>query len=117
MSGKKKRKQNWIYIYTPDGENKIASPAFIRNLLRIKDVDLSNIYNRLQRIEYQMDKAESPGRQEEILKLLREDGKHNLVWISNRVGNYQRYDLDGLLKAGLIVESKAGNTTMYSCAP
>ena len=106
------RKEDWINITTPKGQRMIAAPSYVKKLLNF---DLSNIYNRLERIERQLDKLEAPGRQAEILKLLRENGKHSLVWIGNRVSNYQWYDISSLLDQGLIVESKAGSVTMYSC--
>ena len=106
------RKEDWINITTPEGKKMIASPGYVKKLL---GVDLSNVYNRLERIERQLERLEAPGRQEEILKLLRENGKHNLIWISNRVMNYQWYDLRDLIDKGFIVESKAGSTRMYSC--
>lgn len=112
MSEKTKRKEEWIQITQPDGEKMIASPGYIKKLLGL---DLSNIYDRLQRVEYKIDSLEAPGRQEEILRLLQENGKHNLVWIRNRVGNYQWYDMDVLIKSGLIRTSKSGSVTMYSC--
>lgn len=114
MIEKEKRTEIWIKIYTPDGETRIASPSYIGKLLGIPKTRM-NLYNRLEMLERRVDRVESPGRQEEILKLLRENGKHNLLWISNRVINYKWYDLDFLLKAGLIVKSKAGTVTMYSC--
>ena len=109
---KAERKENWINIITPAGKEMIASPSYIRKLL---GVDLSNVYNRIERIERQIERLEAPGRQEEILKLLRENGKHSQGWIINRVMNYQWYDLRDLIEKGLIVESKAGSNRMYSC--
>ena len=106
------RGENWINITAPDGKKMIASPSYVKKLLNF---DLSNIYNRLQRIEHKIDRLEAPERQAEILKLLQENGKHNLVWISNRVSNYQWYDIHSLLDQGLIVKSKAGPVTMFSC--
>lgn len=107
------RKQDWINITRPTGKKMIASPSYVKRLL---DVDLSTVYNRIERIERQLDRLEAPGRQEEILKLLRENGKHNRFWISNRVMNYQWDDLLALISLGLIIESKAGSQSMYSCA-
>ena len=106
------RKEDWINITTPDGKKMIASPRYVKKLLNI---DLLNIYNRIEGLERTIDHLEAPGRQAKILKLLQEQGKHNLVWISNRVPNYQWYDIHSLLSQGLIVESKAGSVTMYSC--
>lgn len=106
------RKEDWINITTPDGKKMIAAPRYVKKLLKL---DLLNMYSRLQRIEFKIDRLEAPSRQAKIIKLLQENGKHNLVWISNRVSNYQWYDIDSLLAQGLIVESKAGSVTMYSC--
>ena len=106
------RKEDWINITTPDGKKMIASPSYVNKLLNL---DLSNIYNRLNRMEMQIDYLESPGRQAKIYKLLQENGKHNGVWIENRVKGFQWYDMRSLLDQGLIVESKAGSVTMYSC--
>ena len=114
MSEKTKRKEEWIKIYTPEGKDMIASPQYVKNLLGIKEVDLSNLYNRLQRLEYQIERLASPGRQKRIIELLRENGKHNLEWIRNRVINYQGYDLDELIDTGLIVMTKSGTHPMFS---
>ena len=115
MSAKELRKEDWIQITQPDGKTMIASPSYIRNLLGIQK-DKMNLFNRLHSVELKIDHLESPGRQEEIIQILREDGKHSLDWISNRVKNYKWYDLDVLIKKGLIVTSKSGSVTMYSHA-
>ncbi len=107
-----KRLEDWIQITQPDGKKMLAAPSYIKKLLGL---DLTNVFNRLQRLESKVDHLEAPGRQAEILQLLAEHGRHNKFWIENRVGNYQWYDLDQLLNAGLIVASKAGTVTMYSC--
>lgn len=107
-----KRSEEWIQITTPEGKKLIASPSYIKKLLGL---DLSNVYNRLQELEYKVDRLEAPSRQAKILQLLHEHGKHNKFWIQNRVRNYQWYDVGQLLEAGLIVASKAGSVTMYSC--
>ena len=106
------RKEDWIKIVTPAGKKMIASPSYIKKLLNL---DLSNIHNRINRIELQIDDLESPGRQAEIYKLLQENGKHNGVWIENRVQGFQWQDMRSLLDQGLVFESKAGSVTMYSC--
>ena len=108
-----KRKTDWIEITTPEGKKMIASPRYIKKLLGL---DLLNVYNRIERLERSVDLLKSPGRQAQILELLYKHGKHNQVWISNRVSNYQWYDISELVSSGLIVESKAGSVTMYSCA-
>lgn len=103
-----KRKEVWIKIYTPDDETRIASPAYVRKLLNL---DLSNILNRLIRMESQIDKLESPQRQEKIIEILRGQGKHNRSWLSYRV-DYRWYDLTALIEKGIIVESKSGTHLM-----
>lgn len=115
MSEKKRRTEEWIQITDPDGKKMIASPSYIRKLLDIT-TDKRNLTYRLNELERKIERLGAPGRQEEILKLLRESGAHNRFWIRNRVPNYQRYDLRELLQNGLIVESKSGTVTMYSCA-
>ena len=107
------RKENWIAITTPEGERKIAAPSYIKKLLGL---DLSNVYNRIERLERRVDLLESPDRQAQILELLYKHGTHNWVWIFNRVENVQRSDIKDLVDTGLIVESKSGSRTMYSCA-
>ena len=102
------RKEDWIKIVTPKNENKIASPSYIKKLL---DVDLSNIYNRLIRMESQIDKLESPQRQENIIEVLRGQGKHNRSWLSYRI-DYRWYDLSALIEKGIIVESYSGSQRM-----
>ena len=113
MSEKTKRTEEWIQITDPDGKRLIASPSYIRKMLGL---DLTNVFNRLQRLERHVDRLEAPGRQEKILQLLHEHGKHNRTWIDNRVSDFQWYDMSALLEKGLIVTSKAGSVTMYSCA-
>lgn len=107
------RKEDWIEITTPEGKKMIASPSYIKKLLGL---DLSTIYNRIERLERRVDLLESPGRQAQILELLYKHGKHNWIWIFNRVENVQRSDIKELVDTGLIVESKARFGTMYSCA-
>lgn len=115
MSEKERRREDWISIKTPDGRDMIASPVYIRKLLGITK-DRENVFIRLERLERKMDRLEAPGRQEEILRLLRKHGKHRKIWIKNRVSNYQWYDLGELLQKDLIVESKSGTITLYSYA-
>ena len=103
-----KRKEDWIKIVTPDNENKIASPSYIKKLL---NVDLSNIYNRLIRMESKIDKLESPKRQEKIIEALRDQGRHSRIWLDNRV-SFRGYDLRDLIEKGIIIESKSGTQPM-----
>lgn len=110
MPTKEKRARDWIKIITPENKEMIASPSYIKKLLNI---DLSNIYNRLQSAEYKIGKLGSSSRQETIINLLRENGKHNLIWIQNRVNNYQWYDLRDLITKGIIIETKSKTHTMY----
>ena len=114
MSAKAKRKEDWIEIVTPEDENRMASPQYIRKLLGIKDVDLSNVWNRLLRLENKITKLESPARQEKITELLRKNGKHNLTWISNRVSDYEWYDIMELLKKGIVNKTRSGSQILYS---
>lgn len=107
-----KRKTDYIKIIQPDGQNMIAAPDYIRKLLGL---DPTNVFNRLERLERKVDRLEAPGRQAKILQLLQEHGEHNRIWINNRVGNIQWYDIGQLVDAGLVVHSKAGSVTMYSC--
>ena len=102
------RKENWIRIRTPQGENRIASPAYVKKLMGI---DLSNIHHRLISIEGKIDKLESPIRQEKIIEALRGQGKHNRSWLENRV-SFQWYDLRPLIHKGIIVESYSGTQRM-----
>ena len=103
-----RRKKNWIKIFTPDNEDKIASPDYVKKLMGI---DLSNIHRRLIRLEEKMDKLESPQRQEKIIDALRGQGKHNRSWLENRV-TFQWYDLGPLIEKGIIVESHSGSQRM-----
>jgi len=107
------RNEDWIQITTPENKKMIASPSYIKKLLGI---DLSGIFNRLQRAENKLDKLESPSRQETIINLLRENGKHSRIWLENRVYNYQWYDLQELIKTGIVIETKSGSVSMYDLA-
>ncbi len=107
-----KRKRNWIKISTPENEDRIASPEYVKRLMGL-DVNFQVLNNRIQKLEYKMDRVEAPQRHKEILRLLEKYGKHNLTWIKNRVSNYQWYDLSDLIDRKLIVESKSGTVTMY----
>ena len=49
-----KRTTDWINITQPDGKKMIASPQYIKNLLKL---DLSNVYNRIHSLEYKVDKG------------------------------------------------------------
>ena len=104
-----KRKENWINIETPEGKKMIASPEFVKKMMGL---DLSNIYNRLIRMESQIDKLESPQRQEKIIETLRGQGKHNRLWLDYRV-DFRWYDLGDLIRKGIIVESRSGKHRMF----
>lgn len=104
-----KRETDWISIYTPEGERKIASPDYIKKLLKVPSV--SNILSRLARAETKIERLESPQRQEKIIRLLKEHGKHNKIWLGNRV-DFRHYDLAALREAGRIVETRSGSQSM-----
>jgi hypothetical protein len=113
---KNKRKEDWIRIMQPDGEDRIASPSYIRKLLKIESRDqlLSGVLNRLNWLERHVDQLEAPGRKQEVLDLLREHGSHNKTWIFNRVVNLSWRELSELVSEGLIVKSKSGSQSMFS---
>ena len=104
-----KRKEDWIYITTPEGKKMIASPNYIKNLLGL---DESGIFNRLERLERKIERLEAPQRQEEIISLLREHGKHNGFWLNNRL-DYLWKDLEDLVKNGVIRRTRSGTQIMY----
>ena len=101
-----RRTENWIYIYTPDGERRIASPANVKGLL-----GLSSVIHRLKILESKIGVLESPQRQKKIIDALRGQGKHNRSWLENRV-SFQGYDLGPLIEKGIIVESRSGTQRM-----
>lgn len=107
-----KRKEDWIKIFTPKNKEMIASPQYVKKLLGL---DLSNIYNRLIHMEEKIDKLESPIRQEKIIGLLRDYGKHNEIWLDNRV-HYLWYDLRDLVKKGIVIETISGSQHMFELA-
>lgn len=108
-----KRKEVWIKIFTPENESKIASPAYMRTLLKVPD--LSNIQMRLVNMERKIDELESPMRQGKIIETLRGQGPHNRSWLSYRV-DYRFYDLDSLIEKGIIIESRSGTQRMIEVA-
>ncbi len=110
MTGK--RKDDWIDITTPEGKKMIASPNFIKRLLGL---DLSGVFNRLERLERKVKKLEAPQRQAKIISLLRKKGKHNRTWLKNRI-NFQWYDLEDLVKSGTLIRARSGTQIMYEVA-
>jgi hypothetical protein len=106
------REEDWIYIIQPDGEKKIASPAFIKKLLGV-DVEVFNLKRRARELELKVSRLESPGRQAQILELIAEHGPRSRPWINNRVSDYHYYDLDNLVAGGFLVESRSGTHRMY----
>lgn len=104
-----KRKDDWIKIVTPENKNMIASPNYIKKLLRF---DLSTIYNRIIQLEKKVNTLESPQRQEKIINLLRDKGKHNKMWLDHRI-EYHWKDLHDLVEKGIICETKSGTQIMY----
>lgn len=103
------RKEDWIRIRTPDNEDQIASPNYILKLL---EIDRLNILNRLNVLENKVLKLDSPQRKQKIIDALYKKGKHNKIWLSNRV-DYRWYDLEDLIDDGIILETKAGTQYMY----
>jgi hypothetical protein len=114
---KKKRKQDWIKITTPENKEMIASPEYIKKLLDISGIDKTSFYNHSRRISYLENRIvflESPMRREKIIKLLERDGEpHTIRWIEGRISGFRYYDLDYLLENNLIIESKSGTHTLY----
>ena len=108
-----KRKENWIRIVTPEGKYMIASPQSIKKLMGLDD-DPRIILNRILTLEIKVNRLELPHRQEEILKLLQENGAHTKIWLVNRVPNFKWGDLEPLIKDGRIIQSKSGTHNMYS---
>ena len=107
-----KRKEDWILIYTADNKHMIASPANVRKLLNL---DLSNIYKRLISAEEKIDRLEAPQRKEKIIEVLRGQGKHNRIWLFNRVRLLYQ-DLADLIEKGIIIESYSGSQRMIELA-
>ena len=93
---------------TPEGENQIASPLYVKEMMGL---GLSNILNRLNRMENKIDKLEALQRKEKIIETLRGQGKHNRTWLENRV-DLRHYDLAVLIEKGIIIESHSGSQRM-----
>ncbi len=100
------RQKNWIRIMTPEGKDKIAHPDNVKKLMGL---DITNY--RLNELERRIEKLESPMRQEKIIEALRDQGKHNRIWLENRV-LFRWYDLGTLIKKGIIDESQSGTQRM-----
>ena len=101
-----RRKENWIYIYTPDGERRIASPDNVKGLL-----GLGAVLSRLRTLEMKIERLESPLRQEKIIETLRGQGPHTRDWLFNRC-DLRWDDLGVLIKKGIIIESRSGTHRM-----
>ena len=101
-----RRSENWILVYTPDGERRMSSPNTVKRLM-----GLGSVLSRLRTLEMKMERLESPQRQEKIIDALRGQGKHNRAWLGNRV-SVQWYDLGPLIEKGIIVESHSGSQRM-----
>lgn len=108
----KKREKDWVKITTPENKDMIASPEYVKRLLGL---GLPYLRVRLNTLEFKIKKLESPLRQETIVRVLRIYGKHNRIWLSNRV-SYEWYDLDELIKKGIVIKTKSGTQTMYELA-
>jgi len=113
-----KRTENWVYIIKPDGEQRIASPDFIKELLGIERLDVQNVYNRIQKLEQKIDVLEEPIKKQKILKILENGETHNRIWIENRVPDMGGYNtirlINELVEEGKLQVSKAGAQDMFS---
>jgi hypothetical protein len=112
-----KRKEEWIYIQTPEGKQLIASPDYIKKLLNLEDVNsylFTSMYRRIQQLEDIVEKLEAPIRREAILELLKDDGKfHTQQWITSRVPRARCYDVRALESEGKLTMKKSGNHVLY----
>lgn len=112
-----KRTENWIRITTPDGEIRIASPAFICKLLGVPKIeaDVWNLRQENMRLKRRLIFLETPYRQKEVIALLSQAEKpHNFMWLKNRIDNLCFMDLEPLIEDdSLSVRTKAGHRMFY----
>lgn len=111
-----KRTTDWISFQTPEGESRIGSPAFIKQLLGVDKMEahIRNAASRILSLERKVHTLESPQRQKEVLELLfEEENSRMFTWLSNRVRNLDREDITVLVNIGHISTEKSGRNTMY----
>lgn len=105
------RKEDWIQIYKPDNTEKIASPDYIRSLLRI-DVDKRILENQIRDLTYRIEELEAPIRKAKVLDLLKGDPQsvHTLAWFRARSWpSIQERDLKALVLEGILRSQVSGN--------
>jgi len=106
------RTKPWIYIQDTNNIQKIASPEYISQLLGI-----CALKDRVHELENKIAVLEEPLRRKAALDLLRKaGGKHTEKWFMYRSGTYliTYGDLQALVREGKIIQSRAGNHTVYS---
>ena len=107
------RKKNWIAFTTPEGENKLGSPSFLKKLLGFDKLEA--LVWRLKEdnrvMSHRVIRLESPFRQAEVIELLsQEETPHNFTWLKNRVDNLGFRDLEPLIESGVLrVTDRAGH--------
>jgi len=111
--------EGWIHIVS-DGQNKIASPDYVKQ----KILGICAIKQRIDALESEVEnlkahifELEAPKREQQILKLMKEDGsKHTLQWFDRRVPPFSKskyWDLDNLVKQGKVNKTKSKHHSFY----
>ncbi len=108
------RKEGWIYIQQPNGEQRIANPEFIKNLLGVNALR-SELESKIEDLRYRIEELEKPERKQKILALLATDkGKHGFEWFKNRVYlNIKQGDFIELLADAKITKIEQKGKTFY----
>jgi hypothetical protein len=109
------RKEDWIRIITPEGQEMRASPNYIRKLLgvTVNEADIYNLKHEIRQIKKRVTKLEYPIREKEVIELLsKEEKPHNFTWLKNRVENLTYADYYFMIDEKILLVKKHGKTDM-----
>ena len=108
-----KRNKDWVYIVEPNGQQKIASPDYIKNLLGL-DVELYNLKDQIRDLKHRVRDLEAPKRQDQVLNEL-EKQPRSYGFLKGVITDLGYSDIHELEHREIITRYTAGNNkTMLS---
>lgn len=110
-----KRTEAWIYISEPDGQQKIAPPSYLRDLIGLASYPEFTKYvqYRLLKIEARLRELEAPERRKGLTKFFEMEVKPR-SWDYIRKRTCADYtDILALREEGLIIQTKSGSHTLF----
>ena len=108
----KKRKTDWIYIIQPDGQKRIASPSYVRQLLKICALE-KELRHEIWKLNVRIKELEAPIQKKKVLEFMEDKGFHTADWIQRRLPGIPGRIIWDLFAEGKLEKKRSGAHNMY----